>query len=258
MNSDSGRMLMSADDPPPFRIVNPHGSSPFLLIGDHAGNEVPASLKSLGLSEQEMTRHIAWDIGIAGLGERLSAALDAVFISQAYSRLVIDCNRDPQAPDAVPAISDATVIPGNCELVFADRAARVRDIHAPYQDAIAAELERRDKAGEPAILVSLHSFTPVMQGLARPWNIGVLHSQGDSSFALSVLSLLRSRGDLTVGDNEPYAMNSIDYTVPRHAFRQRRAYVEIEIPQDLLLSGEQQAEWSDLLAHVLKKAQRFS
>ncbi len=118
-----------------MRIINPGGASPFLLIGDHAGNTVPAALGSLGLTVEEMNRHIAWDIGIAGLGETLSAALDAVFIRQTYSRLVIDCNRDPQAPDAIPAVSDESPVPANAGLNPIDRTARVRAIHAPYQAA---------------------------------------------------------------------------------------------------------------------------
>lgn len=254
MNSRSSPVLLSPGDPPPVRKVNPHGSSPFLLIGDHAGNAVPSSLGFLGLSGDEMTRHIAWDIGVAGLGKRLSAALDAVFIRQSYSRLVIDCNRHPEAPDAMPAASDGTLIPANRDLSSHGRAARVREIHVPYQHEIADELARRDEANEEAILVSLHSFTPAMQGIARPWQIGVLHSGGNSSFALALLRLLKERGDLTVGDNQPYAMDSIDYTVPCHAFASNRRYVEIEVRQDLLMAADQQAAWSKMLAALFANA----
>ena len=254
MNSHKSQMLLSAGDMSPVRVTNASGPSPFLLIGDHAGNKVPAALGSLGLSAEEMARHIAWDIGISGLGERLSAALDATFIHQAYSRLIVDCNRDPEAPDAIPAVSDGTPIPANRDLDAEARAARVAAIHAPYQDAIAVELARRDAAGVNAILVSLHSFTPAMGGFARPWQIGVLHFGGDTGFALETLRLLQARGDLVVGDNEPYAMDGIDHTIPRHAFAARRPYVEIEIRQDLLATAGQQAEWSDLLAGLLRRA----
>ena len=247
-------MLLSTDDPPPVTVTNPRGASPFLLIGDHAGNAVPRALGSLGLTADEMTGHIAWDIGIAGLGALLSTALNAAFIHQAYSRLVIDCNRDPEAPDAIPAVSDAISIPANRDLAPDDRAARVRAIHVPYQAAIAAELARRDATDLSAILVSLHSFTPAMQGKKRPWQIGVLHSGGDTGFARATLRLLEARGDLYVGDNQPYAMDGIDHTVPRHAFGARRPYVEIEIRQDLLATPEQQAEWADILAVLLESA----
>ncbi|HTU12160.1 MAG TPA: N-formylglutamate amidohydrolase [Allosphingosinicella sp.] len=248
MNSHSSQTLLSADDPPPVRAINPDGASPFLLIGDHAGNAVPSALRSLGLTDAEMTRHIAWDIGIAALGERLSEALDAVFIRQSYSRLVIDCNRDPQAPDAIPATSDGTSIPANCDLSQSDRAMRECAIQAPYQAAIAGELARRDYAGLDTILISLHSFTPAIGGIARPWHAGVLHSDGDTSFAISMLNLLAAQGDLTIGDNQPYAMDGIDYTVPLHAFPSRRRYAEIEIRQDLLAASDQQEKWAALLA----------
>jgi predicted N-formylglutamate amidohydrolase len=254
MNSHSSQMLLGADDPPPVRVLNPHGASPFLLIGDHAGNAVPQALGSLGLSPDEMTRHIAWDIGIAGLGELLSAALDAVFIRQTYSRLVIDCNRDPKAADAIPAISDATPIPANHGVTLTDKVARLAAIHAPYQAAIATELARRDVAGLHTVLVSLHSFTPSMQGIARPWEIGVLYSGGDPSFAVTTLRLLEARGALVVGDNQPYAMDGIDYTVPGHAFDARRPYVELEVRQDLVASPDQQAEWTEILTEILEAA----
>ncbi len=254
MNSRSSQTLLSADDPPPVRTVNPYGGSRFLLIGDHAGNLVPSALGSLGVGPGDMTRHIAWDIGIAGLGEALSAELDATFVRQTYSRLVIDCNRDPTAADAMPAVSDGTAVPGNRHLSPADRAARVAAIHAPYQAAIAAELARRDAAAEDPILVALHSFTPAMRGFERPWHIGILHFEGDASFALAVLRLLREDGAYCVGDNAPYAMDGIDYTVPRHAFAARRRYVEIEIRQDLLATSGQQRGWAEVLAPLLRQA----
>ena len=249
-------MLLAASDPPPVRITNPRGTSPFLLIGDHAGNLVPATIGSLGVGEGNMTRHIAWDIGVAGLGAALSAQIDAVFIHQTYSRLVIDCNRDPAAADAMPAVSDGTDVPANQTLTPDDRAARVAAIHTPYHAAIAAELARRDAMGADAILVSLHSFTPAMRGHDRPWHIGVLHSQGDARFALAMLDLLKAGGDLCVGDNEPYAMDGIDFTVPLHAFAARRRYVEIEIRQDLLAGPDDYRCWADILARHLTEARR--
>lgn len=254
MNSQSSRMLLSKNDPSPVRILNTRGLSPFLLIGDHAGKAVPRSMGRLGLSNAAIGTHIGWDIGVAGLGERLSATLDAVFICQTYSRLVIDCNRDPHAPDAVPDVSDGTLVPANLGLTAEGRAARIGEIHAPYHDAIANELARRDAAGRETILVSLHSFTPAMHGLFRPWQIGILHAGGNPPFALTLLQLLQTSGDLTVGDNQPYAMDGTDYTVPRHAFGARRRYAEIEIRQDMLATNEQQLSWTNLLTAQLRKA----
>lgn len=233
-------------------IVNPAGRSPFLFIGDHAGNVIPSSLGTLGISEADRRRHIAWDIGVDGLGVALAEAMDAVFIRQTYSRLVVDCNRAPDASDAMAPVSDGTVVPGNAALEPDDRAERVAAIHEPYHQAIADELDRRDADGRPAVLVALHSFTPVMRGGApRPWQIGVLYHGGDMSFATALLTALRRDPDLTVGDNEPYQMDQIDYTVPRHAYPTRRPYAELEIRQDLLDDEHAQRHWALLLKHAL-------
>ena len=256
MNHHPSQSLLTAEEPPPVRLINPAGASPFLLLGDHAGNAIPAALGSLGLGRDDLERHIAWDIGVGGLGPMLAEALDAVFIRQHYSRLVVDCNRDPDAPDAMPETSDFTAIPGNAALTSAARAARLAAIHQPYQAAIAAEIERRHAADMATVLVSLHSFTPSMNGRDRPWQIGVLYGEGDTGFALALLDLLQRRGAWTVGDNEPYAMDGIDHTIPRHAYPDRLPYAELEIRQDLLSTPEQQAGWAALLAEILPTTDR--
>src|SRR5437868_4976235 len=135
--------LLGAADPPAVEFINPQGSSPFLLIGDHAGNLIPQSLGTLGLDARELERHIAWDIGIAALGKALSEQLDAPFIGQRYSRLVIDCNRDPLSPEAYPRESDGTKIPANHGMDPAHWQMRVAAVHTPYQHAIHQELVRR-------------------------------------------------------------------------------------------------------------------
>lgn len=250
---NAGAALLGPHDPPPFRIINPAGTSSFLLIGDHAGNVVPEALNGLGVAPAELSRHIGWDIGIGELGVLLSKALDAVFIRQTYSRLVIDCNREPGRVDAMPEISDLTAIPGNQNLTPEDRAGRVAAIQAPYQDAIAAEIARRDAAGQGTILVSLHSFTPVMQGVKRPWEVGMLYDRYPA-FSQALIAAFRAGDDLTVGDNEPYRMDIIDYTVPRHAYPRGRAYAEIEVRQDLIGTCEGCVEWAGRLAAALKQA----
>ena len=252
--SDQGKPLLGSDDPPPVVRVNPRGASPFLLIGDHAGNLIPSGLDSLGLGAADLERHIAWDIGIGALGAALAEALDAVFVAQNYSRLVVDCNRAPGAADSIPEVSDGILVPGNAALSTERKAERFRLVHEPYQAAIEAELARRDAEGRATFLVALHSFTPRMNGLDRPWQAGVLHDKGDIAFALAVLDLLKSRDGLTVGDNQPYAMDGIDYTVPRHAWPAGRPYVELEIRQTLLASAEGCGEWAALLAEVLQGA----
>jgi predicted N-formylglutamate amidohydrolase len=240
--------LLSPADPSPVVIDNPDGCSPFLLIGDHAGTAIPAALGDLGVSAADRARHIGWDIGIAVLGALLAALLDVPFVHQAYSRLVIDCNRDPDRADAIPEISDNTRIPGNVGLTAADCGRRVAEIHAPYQAAIAGALLGRQA------LISLHSFTPVMADRSRPWHAGILHNGGNDRLARAMLAALQAEGDLAVGDNEPYAMAGIDHTVPRHAFAAGLPYAEIEIRQDLIADPAGQQAWADRLARLLPAA----
>ena len=244
---------MHRDDPSPVHVTNAGGACPLLLIGDHAGRLVPSSLDGLGLTPADMDTHIAWDIGVAGLGERLARRLDACFIRQAYSRLVVDCNRRPDAPEAMPVVSDGVTIPGNLALDAQAMAARRAEIYQPYQDAIAAELDRR--ASRPTILVSLHSFTPVMQGFVRPWRMGVLH-RDDSAFSSRVLTgLQRALGD-AAGDNEPYRMDDTDNTVPLHADTRGLDYLELEVRQDLIAEAPGQEEVANFLARILSEASK--
>ncbi len=241
--------LLMAGDPAPFVVENPKGASSCVLIADHGGRVIPARLANLGLVGDDLTRHIAWDIGIAGVASVLAGLLDAVAVRQVYSRLVIDCNRNPEEGRAIVEVSDGSAIPGNRALDPALRRARIDEIHAPYQAAIAAAMAARPTP----VLVALHSFTPVMAGDARPWHCGVLH-MNDSALSNALLARLRAEGDILVGDNEPYAMAGTDYTVPHHAIDKGHPYVEIEIRQDLIADAAGQAAWAARLARLLPQA----
>lgn len=243
--------LLNPSDPNPVQeTAVSTEQSPFVLIGDHAGAAIPAALGDLGLSAADRSRHIALDIGVEGLGRSLSERLGAPFLWQAYSRLVIDCNRDPGDDKSIAAESDGTPVPGNRGLSQADREARRREIFEPYQRAIADLLERRAERSLDTVLVSLHSFTPVMGGERRSWDIGVLHDGRRDAFALAVLAALRRRGELTIGDNQPYRMDDTDYTVPRHAYPRDLPYLELEVRQDLLEGTRKIETMADLLADV--------
>lgn len=227
--------LMRPDDPEPVLFSEASDEKcRFLLIGDHAGNRVPQALADLGLDAEALTAHIALDIGVAELGAILADRLGATFIRQAYSRLVIDCNRSPDAADSIACVSDGRPIPGNVGISPADRDERRAAIFDPYHAAIDRCLATMLAREVAPIVVSLHSFTPVMNGLRRPWEIGVLHDGANDGFALAVLAALRRDSTFSVGDNEPYRMDGTDYTVPHHAFRRRLPYVEIEVRQDML------------------------
>ena len=157
--------LLEADDPPPVTVIRPDGASPFLLVCDHAGNRIPRKLGTLGVREADRQRHIAWDVGAAEMAERVSELLDAPLVLQRYSRLVIDCNRDPKVESAMPLISETTEIPGNRDLDPREAEARIAEIFQPYHDRITAMMDARAIAGQPTILVALHSFTPYYAGL---------------------------------------------------------------------------------------------
>jgi len=244
--------LLAADENPPFAVQNPGAASPFLLVGDHAGRRIPRKLGQLGLGAADLERHIACDIGVAGLGAALSDALGACFIAQRYSRLVIDVNRDPARSDSICERSDEIVVPGNLGLTPGDRAARTTEVFAPYHARIAAELDAR--GARPTVVVALHSFTPRMGGFDRPWRFGVLR-MGKPPFSEAMLTRLRAeRGDGHVGDNEPYRMDEVDYTVPRHAIGRGLDYLELEVRQDLMADAAGESAVAALLARLLPQA----
>lgn len=255
MREDEERLLAAAE-PSPIAVCNAGGRSPFLLVADHAGNAIPRALHSLGMTETQRRRHIAWDIGIGAVSRLLADALDAPLIQQNYSRLVIDCNRPPGSPTSILEVSELTPVPGNAGLSEADKAARVHDIFRPYHDRIEAELERRRQAGRPVALISMHSFTPVYHGVARPWHAGVLYNR-DRRFADLLLPLLRREAALVVGDNQPYDVSdATDYTIPVHGERRGLPHVAIEIRQDLIADEKGQRDWSTRLARLLPQAYR--
>jgi predicted N-formylglutamate amidohydrolase len=246
--------LLDPDEPHPVTLDNEAGRSVFFLTCDHAGRAIPRRLDGLGLPEHETERHIAWDIGIGAVGRQLSRLLDAAVVLQTYSRLVIDCNRDPEVPSSIPEISETTAIPGNCGLSEGARTARVETIFRPYHATITAALDRRAAASRTTVLVALHSFTPVFKGVARPWHAAVLYNR-DLRFAHALFTLLSAEDGLVVGDNEPYAVSDLtDYTVPVHGERRGLPHVEIEIRQDLITDHAGQTAWAERLARLLPAA----
>jgi predicted N-formylglutamate amidohydrolase len=249
-NASDTTLLLGHEDVPPIHEHNAAGRSPFLLICDHYGRLIPKQLGDLGLTEGELTRHIAWDIGIAGVAEALSQQLDAHLIAQRYSRLVIDCNRPPHTASSIPLISEATTIPGNDGLARAAAEARRMQIFDPYHRRIGEIIEGRLHAGMPTVLVSLHSFTPVYAGIARPWHIGTLYHR-DTHLPPRLLKLLRAEADLVVGDNEPYAVSDeTDYTIPVHGEMRGLMNTGIEIRQDLISDQAGEKSWADRLARI--------
>jgi predicted N-formylglutamate amidohydrolase len=254
MMGDDEARLLGEGDPAPVRVLRPSAGSDFFLTADHAGRAIPRVLGDLGLPQSELRRHIAWDIGIADVTETLSQVLDAAAVLQAYSRLVIDCNRHPAWASSIPTISELTAIPGNNAIPPAEREARRRAIFLPYHRRIAELLLGRVAAGRRTVLIAMHSFTPVFRGETRTIDIGILYNR-DRRLADILLDLLRGEGDLRVGDNAPYAVtDASDYTVPVHGEGNGLPHVEIEIRQDLIGDNAGQIAWSARLARLLPLA----
>lgn len=249
-------MLLSPDEPTPFGLEGRGGRSPFVIVCDHAGRLLPRSLGTLGLSDEDRERHIAWDIGAAAVARRLAGALDGCVVWQRYSRLVIDCNRPLGAIDSIASRSERTVIPGNLNVASADAVARAKEVFEPYHTAIRRALDFQEAVGRPTIFIAMHTFTPTFLDAARPWHAGVLYNR-DARLAKKVLPLLRREGDLIVGENEPYAASAIsDFSIVHHAERRGIPYVELEVRQDLVTEEAGQRAWAERLSRVLTVASR--
>ena len=242
--------LIGAHEPAPVTISGDGASSPFVVTCDHAGKRIPEKLGDLGLSAADLDRHIAWDIGAAGVAKALVQELDACVIMQNYSRLVVDCNRPPNNAQLIPEKCEQTRIPGNCGLDDDTRNARLREIYYPYHDHIARVLDARTENQDGAALVAIHSFTPVYLEVARPWHIGVLYGR-DRSMADPMLRCLRNNAQLCVGDNEPYRIDQKDYGIPVHGEQRGIPHILIEIRQDLIATATAQQRWARELSGVL-------
>ena len=243
--------LLGPSDPPVVEVFNETGKAPVLLSCDHASNKVPRALGKLGLADSELRRHIGWDIGAAGVTRLLARQLDAPAILAGYSRLVVDCNRDPVDATSMPAVSDAVAVPGNAMLSEAQRRQRIEALFKPYHRAIECALDGfAERSVHPAVL-SIHSFTPTMNGITRPWHIGVLWDK-DPRIPVPLLAALRRETGLKVGDNEPYsAREPAGYTVRTHAVRRGLPHVAVEIRQDLIADTAGEGEWAERLALAL-------
>ena len=249
-------ILLRPDEPPAFTAERPHGSSNFVIVVDHASARIPRRLGNLGLPPAELQRHIAWDIGALAVARLVSASLDAPLVAQNYSRLVIDCNRDPRVATSIPTISEHTEIPGNLALSEADKAARRREIFDPYHDHVRDLLDARAAAGQPTIFVAQHSMTNIFKSNQRAMHAAVLYNR-DRRFAGLVLDMLRREPGLTVADNQPYFVSDeTDYSIPRHGEARGLPHVEIEIRQDLLLDETGQREWARRITRALQDAER--
>ena len=237
----------------PFIIHGEVRDAQILITCDHATNHVPPDVNNgdLGLAAADMQRHIAYDVGAAGLSVALADRLGATAILSNFSRLVIDPNRGEDDPTLLMRLYDGTIIPANRHADAAEVERRLDTLYRPYHEALARLAARRDDT----VIVSIHSFTPRLNGRPpRPWHVGVLHSHLDSRLSHALIARLRAEPDLCIGDNEPYDGHLPGDAIDRHALRTGRHNTLIELRNDLIATPDQQAGWADRLAPIIAAA----
>lgn len=246
--------LLSPGDPPPYSVHNEQGAAALLLLCDHASKAVPKSLRNLGLSDAELSRHIGWDIGGLDAARELACILDAPLVASGFSRLVIDCNRWPGGEGSTPEVSDGMPVPGNKGLAAAEIEARAAACFWPYHREVDRQLDRLTAGGRKVCLLVMHSFTPQMNGFKRPWHVGVLWND-DARLPGPLLAELRRDATLVVGDNEPYsARASYEYTLTAHAKARALPHCSLEVRQDLMATPQQARAWGRRLAPAIGAA----
>ncbi len=244
--------LLSDNEPEAFELYNPHGTASLVIVSDHAARRTPRALSNLGLTAEHFEQHIAYDIGTDAVTRALATRLDARAVLATYSRLVVDLNRAPGEAGSIPVRSDQTPIPNNQNLSADAAMQRIESLHIPYHDAIAREvatLKRRD--GHPPMVFSVHSFTPMMNAKARPWDVAVLWNR-DGHMAKPLMEYLRQCDGLHVGDNEPYSGHELAYPINRHGAAHGAANCAVEIRQDHCSTAEDAMRWADILADALR------
>ncbi|MGB6119732.1 MAG: N-formylglutamate amidohydrolase [Mesorhizobium sp.] len=238
----------------PVQVSNWSARGDFVIVCEHASNWLPSALGTLGLARGELHRHIAWDPGALPVSRKLAALLDAPLVVSQVSRLAIDCNRPLDAPDLVPAVSETTVIPGNEGLSEKARDERIALSHRPFHDVLSALIDERLENGRRTAIVTIHSFTPVYKGVARPWHVGVIHDE-DMRLAAPMLAGLRRLDGVVVGDNEPYSPDDrVYYTLERHARSRGLPCAMVEIRNDDIADEAAHSRWASRLAAILAEA----
>ncbi len=236
-----------------FQIEGEDRPGRWLVTCDHASNRVPDWVAGgdLGIAAEDMARHIAWDVGAAGLTRALAERLDSPAILSDFSRLVIDPNRGEFDPTLVMRLYDGTIIPANRHLTAEGIEERLDRLYRPYHAAYARLADRRPDT----VILAIHSFTPVLKGRPpRPWHVGVLHSHLDSRLSLALIARLQGQTDICTGDNEPYSGHLPGDAVDRHALAHGRHNTLVEVRNDLISAPADQRHWADRLAPILTLA----
>ena len=245
------KALLGPRDPFPFRVLNAQSRASALIVGDHAGRAVPEKLNALGIAPDVYELHVAWDIGSNMVAATVADRLDAIAVLANYSRLVVDLNRRLDDPTAFAEVSDGIVIPGNLGLTDEQRAERVKEIYRPYHDAVAQHVAAARARGQAPAIISIHSCTPVLDNVARPWHFGVMWNR-DARIAQPLIARLRSVPGLCIGDNQPYSgRHPQSFTLNHHAEAAGLPHVGIEVRQDLVSDDAGARRCGELLADAL-------
>jgi predicted N-formylglutamate amidohydrolase len=243
--------LLLPTDPAPFRVFNAEGAAPILVVCDHASNAVPARLQGLGLLERDLHRHIAYDIGAAEVAERIAERLDAPAVLGGYSRLVVDYNRQLDHPTSIVQVSDGVEIPGNANLDAGSARQRAKACFWPYHKRVQSFLEGFKSGGVVPVMVSMHSFTRVLAGDVRPWQIGVMWDE-DDRIARTLIETLKGLGTYVIGENEPYSgKEKWGYSIEHHAEPEGLPNVLVEVREDLISDPDAARDMGDLLVDAL-------
>ena len=252
--SDRGpkALTVTAREEESYCVLPGRADRGLLLLCDHASNAMPAEYGTLGLPEDQLRRHIAYDIGVAPIVRALSAALGAPAVMTRYSRLLIDPNRGRDDPTLIMRLSDGAVIPGNKRLDAAEREKRARRFYDPYHAAISAIIDQCLAAGAPPALLSIHSFTESWKDFTRPWHVGVLWSD-DARLAKPLLDEFHADADLIVGDNEPYSGHLEGDCLWQHGRNRGLPNAIVEVRQDLIRDEKGQEAWTQRLHRIVEK-----
>ena len=233
-------------------IIHGDYSSGMILLADHAMNRLPAAYGSLGLDASAFQRHIAYDIGIEGLTRLLAERLGVPAVMSCFSRLLIDPNRGEDDPTLIMKISDGAIIPGNYPISEEEWAHRLESFHRPYHRAVDRAIsDVAERSGKAPLVLSLHSYTPAWKGVPRPWHAAVLWDT-DHRAVHPLIDLLRERGDILVGDNEPYDGALKNDTMYRHCMIKGIPHALLEVRQDLIGDDNGILAWADRLTPVFR------
>lgn len=245
----SGKTVSTHAD---VELINPGGKGDIVLVCEHATPFIPPEYKGLGLNADALASHIAWDPGAMAVAKMLSAVFDVPLIAPGVSRLLFDCNRAFDEPSAIPARSEIYDIPGNTGLSDAARLDRAERFYRPYQDALVGTIEAAKAAGRSPAVITIHSFTPIFNGVRRDLDIGILHD-ADDRLANKILAVSGLDGDLNVQRNKPYGPeDGATHTLAEHGVKRGLLNVMIEVRNDLIVSEAAQRAMSNRLAGWLK------